>query len=351
VRWIDDDVEFYHRVIHAIAASSGLRSLGRSSLWQPFHDPIFAIFRRFGLRTPPLRSGQLLTLRVSAWFDPTVFHGQVTNASVKTEQEAQLQEAAITGVMTPRDNFSGRSTTNLGLAEVADLSLTSAPAATATSVGGLRWFVASGAGTLTGGDDGQATFTAGASPGSVRLELRVVSGLSAGAVMSTLNISVVAPNDGRMRKDPRAVKHTHNTWSVGFCGETFLRPTNVSFSRIEFREGTTTAVATGYQASANGVVHPQGDWFAVGAGNSTTGCQVDALDSVRTRDRPPPYSAGDFLWAIPWQYRVGTGTPETFTIANQHSTADDSGTATIEKKGSGAFSKVPSDPTVDYECY
>jgi hypothetical protein len=179
----------------------------------------------------------------------------------------------------------------------------------------------------------------------------VVSGFSAETVVSTLNLSVVAPTDALMQKDSRPVKHTHNTWSVGFCGETFLRPTNVSFSRIEFREGTTTAVATGYQASANGQVHPQGDWFGVGMGNSSTGCKLDSLDSVRTRERNPPYSEGDFLWAIPWQYRVGTGSAVTFTIANQHSTSDASGTATIEKKGAGPFSKVPSDPTVDYDCY
>jgi hypothetical protein len=89
VRWIDDDVSFYHRVVNAIAVSPDFRGVPKAGLWQPFHDPIFDLFRRLSSQ---LSAGDSLQLRVSAWFDPTVFHGQVTSASVETEQEGRLRE-------------------------------------------------------------------------------------------------------------------------------------------------------------------------------------------------------------------------------------------------------------------
>ena len=352
VSWIDDDVEFYHRVINATAANRSFRGIETAGLWQPLHDPIFAMYRRLGLNRPALRAGQSVRLRVSVFFDPTVFHGQVTNGVVETDQAAQLRTASITGVLRPREPFTGRSNTTFGLAEVVDLSFTAAAGVTAAGLGGLKWFKASGTGTLTGGNDGLGVFTAPAAPDRVQLELRIVTGLEAGRVVATHNIRVIQPSGAVMQKDSRDVKHTHNFWGVGFCGESFLRPTDVSFRALQVREGRTTAVASGFLAGRNGVVHPEGSWFDVLAPNNTTGCKIDSLDSVRTADLPGPYSDGDFLWRIPWQYRVGTsGTEVQFTIADQHATSDGAGTATIQKIGSPVFSKAPADPTVEYDCY
>lgn len=351
VSWIDDDVEFYHRVVNATAANRNFRGIETAGLWQPLHDPIFAMYRRLGLHRPALRAGQTVRLRVSVLFDPTVFHGQVTDGRVETDQAAQLRTATITGVLTARENFSGRSNTTFGLAEVVDLSFT-ATGATAASLGGLKWFVASGSGTVTGGNDGRGVFTAPATPDRVQLELRIASGLEAGRVVATNNIRVIQPSGAVMRKDSRAVKHTRNYWGVGFCGESFLRPTDVSFRALQIKEGRTTAVASGFLASRNGRVHPEGSWFDVLAGNSTTGCQIDSVDSVQTADLPGPFSDGDFLWRIPWIYRVGrSGAEVQFTIADQHSTSDSAGTATIQKIGSPVFSKAVGDATVDYPCY
>jgi len=69
---------------------------------------------------------------------------------------------------------------------------------------------------------------------------------------------------------------------------------------------------------------------------------------VDTQDDPPPFSVGDFLWAIPWQFKVGSGALTTFTTLNHHSTADATGKATIEKGGAGRYSKNASDPTSTY---
>jgi hypothetical protein len=347
VRWTEDDVEFYHRVINAISASRGFRGVETAALWQPFHDSIFD----FHGRMRSLQSGQRISIRASAYFDPTVYHGQVTNGRIETEQDARIRSTTIAGVLAPRENFQGRSITRLGLAEVADLSFTATPARSAESLGGLQWVLAAGDGNVVSGNDGRGVFTAGSSPGGVRLELRVVSGLSVGRVVADLSVSVVAPHDAVMRKDARPVKHTRNTSSVGFCGETLLRPADVSFSALDFREGATNAIATGYMSNSNGRAHPVGSWFDVEPATSGDGSKVDSVDSVRTADRNPPYGEGDFLWSIPWQYHVGTDPDVTFTIADQHATSDDTGRTTIEKKGAGPFAKNPPEPTVDYDCY
>ena len=95
VRWIDDDVRFYHQVINAISRSRSFRGTRKASLWQPFHDPIFRLFRRLNRRRPLLSNGNLIRLRSSAWVDPTVFHGQVASASIEIEQEARQSEISV----------------------------------------------------------------------------------------------------------------------------------------------------------------------------------------------------------------------------------------------------------------
>ena len=204
VRWTDDDRKFYHRVINAIARSRSFRGVPKASLWQPFDDPSFSIFRRLSRKIPLLKKGSLIKLRVSALFDPTVFHGQVTGALVETEQTARLRETKITGVLTPRETIPDRGPTEYGPAEVVDLSFSSKPSATAESLGGLKWFVVqryvkSGSGTVTDGNDGNGTFTAGF-PGSIRLELRVASGFSLGTVVSTHDITITLK--GMIANDP-----------------------------------------------------------------------------------------------------------------------------------------------------
>lgn len=253
----------------------------------------------------------------------------------------------VNGVMTPRDNFAGRSTTDFGVAEVIDLSFAST--ATAASLGGLKWSVAGGGGVLSSVTSaGTATLTCPDAADTVNLELKIETGSNAGFVVARQAVKVVAPNDALMVKDGRAIRHANNTWSAGFYGEIFLRPMNVSFSRIEFQEGAAPAVASGFLAHWNGLNHnPSSAAMSVGGGNSATGSKVNAIDNVHTGTLGSPYAVGDFNWPIPWQYRVGTGAWTTFTTANHHATSDALGTATIEKKGEGPHSKVPGDPTVN----
>jgi len=266
--------------------------------------------------------------------------------STSTEQNpsAPVTAATFTGVLTANDNFSGRSTTNFGIAGVINLSFSTNPTGTpATSFGGLRWTLVSGGGTLSNaGTAGTATYTAPSSPATV--VLRLADGQGNG---SNYPITVIAPSGGHLVKNSN-LRHTNGYAGVGFRGDAFLEPANVSFAGIFFSEGTAFAVASGFYAQFNGKQHPDGFLISVGSCNSTTGCKVSTQDTVDTGDLGPPFSVGDFLWPIPWQYSVGTGSQTQFTMANQHHFADATGKASAEKAGAGPFSKNASDPTSSF---
>jgi hypothetical protein len=273
---------------------------------------------------------------------------QVTAACGSSTVNTTVVVAAVTGVLAPLDNFAGRSRTRFGVGEVIDLSFASTPPRTAVDFGGLRWSIDSGGGSFPGatGNDGLGQYIAPPTADTVRLVLKVVSGPSAGKTAATRQITIVAPNDALMvQKAGTGIQHTTGTWSVGFKGEIFLRPKNVSFQFMMWGEGTVPAVATGYCTVFAGLIHPVGPPLTVGPGDATNGCKVNAEDTVKSGQAGPPFGVGDFLWAIPWEFSV-SGSPRTaFTTANHHATADAVGTATIAKKGAGPFSRVPSDPT------
>jgi len=250
------------------------------------------------------------------------------------------------GVLTPQDNFSGRSTTRFGIAEVINLSFNSTQ--TAAALGGLQWSIVSGGGTLTGaGTGGTATYTAPGSAGTIVLRLSIVSGAQQGQ-KKDYTLTVVAPTGGLLVKISN-IRHTQGYISVGFQGSIFLQPTDVSFANLQFAEASALAAASGYFASLNGEAHPPTNPpVTVGRCDSVIGCQVLANDTVDTDDDPPPFSTGDFLWAIPWDYEAPGGALTQFIIVNHHQTASPDGTATIEKAGAGPFSKNASDPTTTY---
>jgi hypothetical protein len=176
--------------------------------------------------------------------------------------------------------------------------------------------------------------------------LKVVSGSNAGNVVASVTLTIVEPEGAQMVQQPgTGLYHLYNTWSCGFFGDIYLRPTDVSFTSIMVCEGSVAAVATGFLAGQNGMLHEAGYLRSVGAGNSATGCKVNIDgDDVESGVLGPPYADGDFLWDIPWQFSVGNAALKTFTRVQHHATADAGGTATISKGGAGPFSKVPSDP-------
>ncbi len=96
------------------------------------------------------------------------------------------------------------------------------------------------------------------------------------------------------------------------------------------------------------MIYSAGDSEKKTESKSVPPAQVHGLDQVDSLDNPPPFSVGDFLWQIPWQYKTSTGPLTNFTTANHHETADANGRGTIEKAGAGPFAKNASDPTTTY---
>lgn len=260
-----------------------------------------------------------------------------------------------TGTLTPEDNFAGRSTRDFGIGETILLGFRdddgSSTPDRAQQLGGLRWELVSGGGTLAAyNNNGVGTYTAPATAGRVVLRLQRQSG-PGNRTIGTYPLNIVAPSGARIVRDPSApLYHRQNTCSVGFSGLVYLSPRNVSFRGLIVREGTCQARASGFFQRFDGRTHPAGDPNVVGGGNAQTGCRLTDPDSVRmapdlTASPPitlgPPFGTGDFLWRIQWYYRVGSAPEVPFIVAEQHAIAEPSGRCSIEKLGSGL---VPCDP-------
>jgi outer membrane protein OmpA-like peptidoglycan-associated protein len=275
---------------------------------------------------------------------------------VSTSSPGILPLPLVTGTLTPRDNFAGRSATRFGVGEVIDLNFVSFPSRPAADFGGLEWHLAAGAGTLASVTNvGTATYAAPPAAGAARLELRVASGATAGRVVTSHAITIVAPSGVRMTEVPGTAPNfspggpiAAGVWGAGFQGDPFIDPKDVSFIGVMFGEGTVPSVITGSFLSGFAAVHPVGGLVPGQGGNLATGTPLSpAVDSIFTGGRAPVTRLfgknicgdSDFLWAIPWEFSVAGGPRIAFAIANHHATSSTFCEATIEKAGAGPFKR------------
>jgi hypothetical protein len=258
----------------------------------------------------------------------------------------------LNGILTAEDNFSGRSTTRFGLEERITLSYGVTPAVTLTQIGGLQWKVLSGGGTMAATTSGTVTYTAPESPDAVILKLEVQTGPSKGGG-PTESIIIVAPSDAYMTKIAGTnLKHVHDSWSVGFLGNIYLLPKDVSFRNLQFFEGATLGVGSGWLSDFGGTPHPQSAVSRpITSGNILTGCRVVAEDNAYSGAKFPtltsPYANGVWYWDIPWFYVTSSNAAVRFMTARQNHTSDASGKAIITK-GGASFQRIPSDPESSY---
>ena len=254
------------------------------------------------------------------------------------------------GIFEPQDDFQGRSQSRYGIAEKVELCCDITPSGvTASQIGGLQWDLIDGPDSLTNiTNNGTADYDAGPNAGSATFLLVVISGPSCGA-FKTYGKTVVAPSGAYMIQAPgTGIWHVQGVGSVGFKGHIYLNPKDVSFSNIEFSEGSCSAIKTGFYVGKLPNNHPQGNWFNVGGGNISTGCRVLATDTV-SQAYSGPFSNGTFTFNIPWKYRVGgSGDGIQFTTATHDQTMSSTGTTTIQKHGTGLFSKALNDPSSGY---
>lgn len=276
-----------------------------------------------------------------------------TDGGTSPAAPAPTAAPTATGNVVANDNFSGRSSVRFGVGERLSLTSTMGTTGPLPSGAGLAWTKRSGLGTLTnsGLNDGNGSFVCGARSGAVVFDLVVVGSTMAGTVMDTKTISVVEPTTGTIRQKPSTgIWHVNNQASVGFKGEIFMGPNDVSFNQATFSEGAVAGTATGDLSMKNGENHSAtGSWLPIGMGNSATGSKMLGQDTISTGQYPPPFpTGGTFHWPIPWQFKVGTEPGKTFTTAHHRESVDTAGMATIQKAGSGAFSKNLADPSSSY---
>jgi hypothetical protein len=264
----------------------------------------------------------------------------------------------LTPQLTPNDNFTGRSLERFGITERLTLGFTVTPSGvTAAQAGGLQWQQINGAGSLEdAGTDGTATYDVASTPGSAALKLKILDGPSKDSGPSK-NITVVAPSDGFVLKQPLSgIKHNQNWWSCGFLGDIYVLPNDVSFFGVAFKEDDVGAAASGWLSFLNGTGHcvngtcPQATIFN---GNSNgLGARVNAEDQIfsgsyRSLERGP-YATGTVTWPIPWKWGVTGGTWQALVTANQTATSTSTGRCTIQKRGSNTYARELGDPTEDW---
>ncbi len=242
------------------------------------------------------------------------------------------------GVIVPQDNFANRSKVNFGVGEI--LHLTTRVDPTNTPPTPMKWTVKSGPAVATTADTaGNATITCGEVAGPVILELHKTTG--GNELLGTQRFQVEAPTGAEFRQIG-ATAHVHGKPSVGFKGDVFLLPKDVSFKWVETREGAAPYEGSGCFAKVevsrrqldtnSAVIHPiRGEWIDSGNGNAATGTESQGPDTVTTY-RANNTGAGTFTWNIPWYYKVaGKSTEHRFCTAVHHVAVDAAGTMTISK--------------------
>lgn len=172
-----------------------------------------------------------------------------------------------------------------------------------------------------------------------RAENTTVTLTDACGCTATRTFRVIEPSAVRMRRVPgTGVKHTKDIPSAGITCEIYVRPSSVSFEGIEISEDDAVGVVTGYFVGSphDGIHHAghgAGAWALVGPHTARLGSKVNAQDNVNSGhcNFGTPYTAGTFLWAIPWLFRVSGGAGKTFTTVNHRHTIDKKGNMTIAK--------------------
>jgi hypothetical protein len=277
-----------------------------------------------------------------------------------------IEVAKFNGKIVPDDDFEGRSYVKLGVGETGCLEVVLGEGTTLEDLTPLTWDITSGTALIIKDIDtnaGTAIFAAGDVYGEVVLTLTDKNNNTA-----TCKVKVVPPSAGRcVRVEGTNVwKEMMNRYSIGIATEFYLLPKDVSFTNTFFREGTCNGKATGWfhdKVGMDGKTHPAWDldqWRHVGDGNIDTGCKVMGWDRAKgtVNPTPLPYTAGTFIWPIPWLYTTDTDTAGVAedpnrvwrrgAVVNQKFTVDAQGTATIQKGDSETVSNEHSDPIKDW---
>ncbi|MDR2641228.1 MAG: hypothetical protein LBC74_00375, partial [Planctomycetaceae bacterium] len=160
----------------------------------------------------------------------------------------------------------------------------------------------------------------------------------------TIGVSVIEPSGIFMEKLLSISNTSTKGVLVGFRWQTYILPNTVSFSNVEFKEGTcpseTDKDKYWSKVFPRGCEHPESGWTRLFRGiTPDKHNQLNSLDKVGSGvcSQPPKYCAGSFFeWDIPWFYRV-KGAPENkdkkFIVKHRIDMTNDQGHMTVKKGG------------------
>lgn len=186
------------------------------------------------------------------------------------------------------------------------------------SRGSARWSL-EGAGQLSSESGPSVTYTAGDEAGDV-----MITAAGSGCAAS-IRLAVMAPS---------GVVFEPTGGEAAFRCRPYLQPAHVSFHNVEVREQAATAVATGAYAPWNGLARQPGPSFlTTGPSVEGKGTPVNGIDDISSGDlsNQPPSELGTLVFEIPWEYRVGAGSPKVFATVEQRQTVDRNGHVEITK--------------------
>ena len=160
----------------------------------------------------------------------------------------------------------------------------------------------------------------------------------------TVTFNVVEPNGLTMDKIVNTITQNQPSLALGFTAKVFILPADVNFEAISVGENKVASVTTGYfdLRFPNGLEHDKNGPVSMAGHIENKGTPINGFDTITTGTSPPlgnpaKYSAGTFLWAIPWRYELGA-TTKVFTTANhRHKMTIDANTgkATLELSKTG----------------
>lgn len=240
----------------------------------------------------------------------------------------------------PNDNFDpGRSYTTFGLGETGTIQVETIPQGLPLNV------------TQIGSSDNTVcvasnnSFTIKRKPGSATITVKAKINNSTTEDTETYGVTGILPTGVRQVKINNQTL-PNNTVGSAFFAQSYLSPTNVSFSNLVLREGEDIAVATGSQVSFHNATHPSTQTpFTPTGGNIIDGCQW-GQDNIAARNRPLNVGVGSFAWnKIPLEYQNDAGNFISTGMSGAHlALFNGQGGCTISKFGNSA-TRVPQNQT------
>jgi len=209
-----------------------------------------------------------------------------------------------------------RARTRIGVGE--EVTLTASP-------GPATWTV-SGGGTVSPASGTTTTYTAGDAAGTV-----TITGTGTGCT-GTITFTVVEPSNWTMARDTAlGIKHTLNRPDCGFKGIFWVHPNDVNFYRVEIREQDSLAVATGAYTVFTTTPTLHGNyaggfsaWLILNRHDPAKGSSITGRDTIYSGDpgsgatgAAPPFTTGTMHFSIVFQWKVGSGSPHTFSAVRQ----------------------------------